>query len=731
MAIQLYKLGRFAFRRRRLVAGIWLALLVLFGVGAATLSGPTSNAFTIPGVESIKALDVVSDKLGIAADNASARVVFTVDGDETLTDGANRQAIESAVAQLSQLDHVTAVTDPYQAQGVSQDGQTAYASVSYDVEAIDVTDADREALTEAGRSVETAGIQAEFGGDATVGLPEQGAEEVLGVLLAAVVLAVTFGSLVAAGLPLLTAVIGVGMGLAGIAIATGFFELSSSTSALATMLGLAVGIDYALFIVSRYRHELLAGREPEEAAGRATGTAGSAVVFAGLTVIIALVALAVVNIPFLTAMGLAAAGTVALAVVIALTFLPALLGFVGPRILGKRARGRLQREEEQSTPMGGRWGRGVVRHRLLALLLAVGALLAVAVPALDLKLGLPDDSTASPDTTQRKAYDQLSEGFGAGFNGPLLVVVEGNADTSTAAAAARLQSQIEGLDDVAAVAPPTVNQAGDTALLTVVPASGPGSDETKDLVSAMRDLAPGLRADTGVTLAVTGVTAITLDVAEKLNGAMLPYLLVVVGLAFVLLVLVFRSILVPLKATLGFLLSVIATFGAVVAIFQWGWLNDLLGVESTGPIISILPIFLIGVLFGLAMDYEVFLVTRMREEYVHGATPNDAIVGGMKHGTRVVTAAALIMISVFAGFVLSDEPIIKTMGFALAFGVAVDAFLVRMTIVPAVLSLLGRSAWWLPRWLDKALPNVDVEGEQLTKLLDPDTDEVRRDPVPA
>jgi RND superfamily putative drug exporter len=726
VATLLYRLGRFAFRRRGLVTLGWVLLLALFGVGAATLSGPTSDAFTIPGVESIKAFETLEDKMGMAADNAGARVVFTVDEDATLAEGDQRAAVEQALAQVAEGPHVVSVTDPFVENGLSEDGQTAFAQVAYDVQTIDVTDADREALFDAGRSAESADVQVEFGGDATQGVPEQSAAEVIGLVIAALVLALTFGSLVAAGLPLLTAIIGVALGVSGVTIATGFTELSSSTPTLALMLGLAVAIDYALFIVSRYRHELFLGRDAEEAAGRAVGTAGSAVVFAGLTVVIALAALSVVGVPFLTAMGLAAAGTVAVAVLIALTLLPAVLGFAGLRILGKRGRARLEQEETAKAPFGARWGRTLVRHRLIALLVTAGTLLVVAVPALDLKLGLPDESTAAPDSTQRKAYDQLSEGFGPGFNGPLLVLIEGSGDGGAVEATAQAQQAIAGLGDVVAVAPPQFNGAQDTAVMTVIPGSGPAADATQDLVNYIRDLAPDLRTGTGATLAVTGVTAVTLDVADKLNAAMLPYLLVVVGLAFLLLLLVFRSVLVPLKAVLGFLLSVVATFGAVVAIFQWGWLSGLFGVESTGPIISLLPIFLIGVLFGLAMDYEVFLVTRMREEYVHGASPDEAVVGGMRHGTRVVTAAALIMISVFAGFILSSESIIKTMGFALAFGVAVDAFLVRMTIVPAVLSLLGRSAWWLPRWLDRLLPDVDVEGEKLTRELE---DAPVREPV--
>ncbi|GAA0500416.1 membrane protein [Paractinoplanes deccanensis] len=702
MATLLYRLGRFSFRRRRRVTVAWLLLFAILGVGAATLSGPTSDAFSIPGTESSRAMEVIKEKMGGGGDTASAQVVFTVDGGTKLTDTDQQAALKRAVTALRGAPDVAAVTEPT----MSADKQTAYASVTYTVAAGGVTEHDREALYAAGRTAEPAGVEVEFGGTATQAAEAGGATEAIGVVVAAVVLVITFGALVAAGLPLLTAIASVGVGMLGIQIATGFLDLSGSTSALATMLGLAVGIDYALFVVSRYRHELAEGRSKEDAAGRAIGTAGSAVVFAGLTVIIALAALSVAGIGFLTSMGLAAAGTVAVAVLITLTLLPALLGFAGDKILAKR-----RRRSATGMPFGERWARFVVRRRVPALLLAAGVLAVIAVPAADLRLALPDDSTAAVDSTQRKAYDQLAEGFGAGFNGPLIVVVEAPTGRATGAAQAATKV-ISGLDDVVMVAPPTVNKAGDTALLTVIPASGPSSEATHDLVTAIRD-----HTVPGATLAVTGTTAINIDVSEKLNDALIPYLAVVVGLAILLLMLVFRSVAVPVKATLGFLLSVAATFGAVVAVFQWGWLSGLLGLDSTGPIVSIMPIFLIGVLFGLAMDYEVFLVTRAREEFVHGASPDEAVISGVRHGARVVTAAALIMISVFAGFILADDAIIKSLGFALAFGVAVDAFLVRMTIVPAVLSLLGRSAWWLPRRLDRVLPDVDIEGAKLGREL--------------
>ncbi len=384
---------------------------------------------------------------------------------------------------------------------------------------------------------------------------------------------------------------------------------------------------------------------------------------------------------------------------VTLTLVPAILGFAGRRVLPRRPL-----RNAGKMPFGERWARGVVKHRWVALILSIGVLAAVALPAADLKLALPDDSTAAPASTQRKAYDQLAAGFGPGFNGPLIVVATGRFE--------EVRQAITKLDDVVVVTAPVLDRAGDTAMLTVVPASAPTSDATKALVQRIRDLP--------LPVAVTGTTAINIDVSDKLTSALVPYLVIVVGLAFVLLMLVFRSILVPLKATLGFLLSVAAAFGALVAVFQKGHLAGLIGLDTTGPIVSIMPIFLIGILFGLAMDYEVFLVTRTREEFVHGAAPDDAVVTGMRHGARVVTAAALIMMSVFAGFILADDPIIKGLGFGLAFGVAVDAFVVRMTIVPAVLSLLGRAAWWLPRPLDRLLPDVDVDGEGLARHLAPE-----------
>jgi putative drug exporter of the RND superfamily len=711
MATYLYRLGRFSFRRRRLILALWLAALALLGVGAATLSGPTSDEFKIPGTEAQEAMDLLGQRFpGAGADGAQARVVFAAPAGEKLTDARNRAAVAETVAQLKTGAQVAAVSDPLQGT-INQAGTVAYAQVTYKVAATALTEADREALTEATEAGRDAGLAVEAGGDAVQEQGGPGNSEILGILVAAVVLVITFGSLVAAGLPLLTAILGVAAAVLGIQIVSGFVDLGSNTSTLALMLGIAVAIDYALFIVSRYRHEITIGRRAEEAVARAVGTAGSAVTFAGLTVFIALAALTVVNIPVLTEMGLAAAFAVVVAVLIALTLLPALLGFAGKRVMGRRGR---DPEAGATRPSAGlRWARFVTRRPVAVLVAAVLGLVVLAIPALDLRLGLPGDNMAGAETTQRKAYDMLTDGFGPGFNGPLTVVVDAASSPDPQNAAATAAGAIKGLAGVVTVSPPALNPAGDTAILQVIPATAPDSPETEALVHAIRDQNDGLRERTGADLSVTGTTAVDIDMSDKMGSALVPYLAVIVALAFLLLTLLFRSILVPIKAIAGFLLSVIATFGAVVAVFQWGWLDGLFGIDQAGPIMPMLPIFLIGIVFGLAMDYEVFLVSRMREEHVHGTPPTEAVVNGFAHGARVVTAAAIIMVSVFSGFILSPESFIKSIGFALAAAILFDAFVVRMTIVPAVMTLLGRRAWWLPRWLDRVLPDIDVEGEKL------------------
>ncbi len=689
--------------------------------------------FAMPGIESQEAFDLMEERFpGAAADGATARVVFVSPNGEKVTATENKKAVEAAIAELGDGTQVESTVDPYEAGAVSEDGLTAYTTVTYEVDAAGLTDASRSHLEESLEHARDSGLTVEAGGDAMedMGGPS-GTAEAIGISVAAVVLLITFGSLAAAGLPLLTALIGVGISLFAITALAGPLGLADTTSTVAIMLGLAVGIDYALFIVSRYREERAKGRTAQEAVALATGTAGSAVVFAGLTVVIALAGLSVVGIPMLTEMGLGAAGAVVVGVLIALTLVPAFLGFWPNAILTRKDRkarraGGTPRETRKVNG-GTRWASFVLRRPLPVLLAAVAGLGALALPMTDLQLGMPGDEAKSTQTTQRRAYDALAEGFGPGFNGPLTVVVDAKDADDPKAAAGTVSERIAGTEGVVSVSPAQFNESGDTAVFSVVPTTAPTGQETKDLVNTIRGDRPGIESEAGATFEVTGTTAMNIDVSEKVQSALVPYLLVVVGLAVILLLVVFRSILVPLKAAAGFLLSVLASLGAVVVVFQQGHGADLLGVETTGPIMSLMPIFLVGIVFGLAMDYEVFLVSRMREAYVHGERPAQAVTSGFQHSARVVVAAALIMIAVFSGFIGDSDAMIKMIGFGLASAVLLDAFVVRMAIVPAVLALLGERAWWLPKWLDRILPRVDVEGEALTRPAESEAEPAEKD----
>ncbi|AXK34001.1 MMPL family transporter [Streptomyces armeniacus] len=727
MATFLYRLGRWAFRRRRAVALLWVAVLAAVTLGAMNASEAPDDSAKMPGIESQKAFDLINERFpGSEAEGASARIVFIAEDGRKVTSAENRAAVDRLVADVADGPQVADVVSPFDGQGVSKDGSTAYASVTYDVKEDDVSEAGKKELEGAVERVRDSGLTVEVGGTVLVTEPGAGMGEVMGVMIAAVVLLVTFGSLAAAGLPLITAIVGVAVSLASITALANVFGLSSTTGELSMMLGLAVGIDYSLFVVARYREERAKGRGAHEAAGLAVGTAGSAVVFAGLTVVIALAGLSVVGVPMLTKMGLGAAGAVVTGVVIALTMVPALLGFWPDAVLARRVRkgGTAARTDQGPAAearetgkenRGTRWARFVLRRPVPVLLVSVVGLGALAIPAMDLQLGMPGDEAKPTSTTERRAYDALADGFGPGFNGPLTVVVDARDSDDPKAAVSAVSGKLAGTEGVVSVSPPRFNAAKDTAVLSATPSTAPTSERTKDLVHTIRDERPATESATGAAFEVTGTTALNIDVGQKMQDALIPYLAVVVGLAFLLLLVVFRSVLVPLKAALGYLLSVLAALGAIVTVFQHGHAAGLFGVEQTGPIMSMMPIFLVGIVFGLAMDYEVFLVSRMREAYVHGEPPGQAVVSGFGHSAQVVGAAALIMMGVFAGFMTGGETMVVMVGFGLAVAVLFDAIVVRMAFVPAVLALLGKSAWWLPRWLDRLLPRVDVEGEALTR----------------
>jgi RND superfamily putative drug exporter len=710
MAQLLQRLGRFSFRRRRVVLTAWVSLLVVVAGAALSAGGAFTSDFSIPGTESQKANDALAAKLP-ATKGATGRIVFAAPKGKRLT-GDARQTLQAALGTIGHSAGVASITDPFGAGTVSKDGRIAYADIRFKDATADLTDTQRAPIAAAAAKATAAGLQVGVTGDAAPASATGGAGEGLGILVAFLVLFITFGSLLTAGMPLLTAVIGVGIGLTGILTAAAFTGLSSAVVSLAAMLGLAVGIDYALFIISRYRTIARRGGDLESAAGQAAGTAGTAVVFAGSTVVIALVALIVTGVPFMAAMGIAAAATVAIAVLIAITLVPALLGFAGPRALkGKRSAGA----EAASTTMGLRWVNLILRFRLAVIaLVALGAVI-LASPVLHMNLGLPDDSSKPAGTPQRLAGDLLTEGFGDGFNGQLTLVAEMPAGSDGKAAASQISARLAKLDDVESVAPATVTSDGSTAVITVTPSSGPSSTQTKNLVRAIRDQHATLTTGTDAQIAVTGKTAINIDVADKMGASLIPYLAVIVILAFLLLMIAFRSILIPLTAVAGFLLTIGAALGVMVVVFQEGTGAGLIGVSETAPIVSLTPVIIIGILFGLAMDYQVFIVSGMKEARSHGVAHQESIRLGFRHSARVVTAAGLIMIGVFSGFILPDDPIIKSIGFTLAAGIVIDAFLIRMTLIPALMSLLGERVWAMPRVLQRVVPNVDIEGANLTR----------------
>ena len=758
MATLLYRLGKTAYRRWPLFIAAWLIAMIGVVSVAGAFSKPMSDAFSIPGIPSERAADLQSELFAGAPDafdQASVKVVVAAPEGELLSDPANKADVDALVADLSALPQMpdgsdqtkpvpanpvdaaadlrTQLTESADKSGsdlakaeadasaispLSEDGRVGTVTWDFDVETVaDVKPSTIESLEDTMAESRDQGLQVEANGSGTTGMPEIGGKsELIGIAVAVLVLILTFGSLVAAGLPVLTALFGVGLGITGITAMTAFMDIGSTTPMLATMIGLGVGIDYALFILARYRSELDHTDDREEATGIAVGTAGSAVVFAGLTVLIALSALGVARIPFLTTMGIAAAATVLIAVLVALTLLPAVLGLMKSKAFGGRVRRTQPKRDDQGKLLnnGVRWARLVGRAPVAVVVLVVVGLGTLAIPLQGLHLAFPSDGTASSETTQRKASDLIADSFGPGRDAPLLLVVDGRAlDTADDRNAAydEVVAWATGQDGVTNAQIAGLNEKGSGAQILVTPEYAGDDPRTEQLLADLRAGQTEVEEQTTTQIGVTGLTAITTDVSKRLSEALPIYLAVVIGLAFVLLMLVFRSLLVPLTATFGFLLSVLATLGATVAVFQEG----AFGLMEGQPIVSFMPIFLIGLVFGLAMDYQVFLVTRMREAHVHGASTREAVIDGFRNSARVVAAAAVIMISVFAAFILIDEPIIKSMGFALAVAVFFDAFVVRMALIPALMYLLGEKAWYLPKWLDRILPNVDVEGEQLER----------------
>ncbi|UKF31909.1 MMPL family transporter [Clavibacter phaseoli] len=629
---------------------------------------------------------------------------------------SSRAQLESGAEQAELGRTLLGLTDGIGV--VSEDGSTAIVNVSFTDPRLELSEETKEEAIAHFQDSPVAGTSVDFATDLAQGVPEIfGIGEVVGLVFAAIVLIVMLGTLIAASLPIVTAVVGVGVGVTASLAFSGVVDMASVTPVLGVMLGLAVGIDYSLFIVNRHRKQMLAGTGVRESIGLANGTSGTAVVFAGSTVIVALLALNITGVPFLGLMGTVGAVCVLVAVLVAITLTPAVLGLAGTRVLRKRDRaaaaeaGSAAHPQEASKtlkPMSN-------ARAVLTVLGTVVALLVIAIPSLSMRLGLPDGSSEPAGSTSERAFTTVADEFGEGANGPLLVVADvpaGLADDDLLATQVEVAQALHDLDDVVAVAPVANTDDNTVLAFQVLPEEGPNSASTEELVQDIRAL-PEL--DGGITLGVAGQAATNIDISEALAAVLPLYLLVVVGLSLLILIVVFRSILLPLIATGGFVLSLFATYGLIVAVFQFGWGAGLIGLESPGPILSFLPVILVGILFGLAMDYQLFLASGMREAYVHGAEARLAVVQGFRAGRAVVTAAALIMVSVFGGFIFSESTIIRSIGFGLAFGVLLDAFVVRMLLMPALMHLLGRSAWWLPRWLDRILPDVDIEGAALER----------------
>lgn len=755
MSSVLYRLGRWAYRARRTVIAVWVAALVVLGGAAGLLNQGLDNNVTIPGTESQAALDRLAATFPQVSGTSAQVLVLAPEGVDVRDDAA-QDAVADAVTAYEDVDAVSTVVSPFvegNPDTFSDDDRAALITVQVEGEGPSIGDDVKEALSEATTEL-AAALPA--GWDATIGgqlyaneFPGMTLTEALGVLVALVVLILTLGSFVAAGMPIVNALLGVGISTILVFLATAFTPITATTPLLSLMLGLAVGIDYALFIVSRHRDQLLTGTDAEESTARSVATAGSAVVFAGLTVMIALVGLSVAGIPFLTVMGVAGAVAVGVSVLVSLTLVPAMLGFAGERLrpgTSRRARRRAARAEaavaaapapSAGTPASAAgdaesewaelpphhnrffagWVRNAARWPALTIVLVIAGVGALSLPALDLRLALPDAGSLPESNQARITYDRISDHFGPGANGPLIVTGSIVTSDDPLGLMEDIGDEIAQLDGVADVPLSTPNETADTGIVQVVPETGPTDVATADLVREIRSLQDHFLDEYGVELSVTGSTAVGIDVSDKLGAALLPFALFVVGLSLVLLTMVFRSVAVPIKATLGYLLSVGAAFGVVTMVFEHGVGADLLHVARLGPIISFMPIVLMGVLFGLAMDYEVFLVSRMREDYVHSRDALASIRTGFLGSAKVVTAAAVIMFAVFFAFVPEGDTNIKPIALGLAVGVFVDAFVVRMTLVPAVMQLLGDKAWWMPRWLDKALPSFDVEGEGLHREL--------------
>jgi RND superfamily putative drug exporter len=697
---------------KRVLLVFFVLMAILIAV-ATSVRGQFADSFTLPGAESQRAYDLLAERFP-GQSGSTAQIVFQIPEGSSFDDPAVQEQIESYFATVEELPHVDSIVSPYDAPyQISQNGTIAYATVNYDVQFDEISIPEAEELVDASAAASNEQVSIVPGGEVT-SITEQefgNTAELVGIIAAAIILLIAFGSVIAMGLPIATALIGLTVGFMGIFITTRWLDIATFAPQFAAMIGIGVGIDYALFIVTRFREGIHDGLTPREATGRALDTAGRAVIFAGSVVVISMLGLSAVGIKFVAALGVAAAIVVATAVLVAFTVLPALLTLVGTRIDKWSVRRPGSKDKPQGEPFGRKIAKRIQANPWRYAILSAGFLVLLALPVLKMDLGFPDAGANPSDYNTRQAYDLLTEGFGEGFNNPLVVVLDNTngVQQETIDAVTGAVAEIPG---VVQVAQPFTNEAGDTTVITVIPTGDANSSEVKDVVHELRDTAlPAAVGESGTTAYVGGGTASFLDFSEKMVERTPWVFVVIIGLSFILLTIVFRSPVIALKAAIMNMLSIAAAFGVIVAVFQLGYGHKIFGIEETQPIAVFLPIFLFAILFGLSMDYEVFLLSRIREFWAHGRDTSDAVADGLAVTARVITAAAAIMIFVFLAFVMNPIPVVKQMGFGLAVAILIDATIVRLILVPSTMEILGERNWWFPAWLDRITPHVNIEGK--------------------
>ncbi|SCS39814.1 MMPL family transporter [Staphylococcus caeli] len=713
MAKFLYKLGSFIAKHKWWSVIAWVVLLAAIIIPLTVSAPKFDNDITMNGLQSLDTNKKIEDEFNQDSEKAQIRVVFKSDSDNGIVKQGITKDIKNTLKDIKDDDkEIKNISDPYENKQISKDKTTAFADINYDVSATSMTQKSKDNVQDKVNQLEDDhNVNVELMGTGMESTEMGGSSELIGIIVAFVVLLVTFGSFIAAGMPIISALLGLGTGVGIISLLTYAFDIPNVTLTLSVMIGLAVGIDYALFILFRYRQIMKTETNHIKAVGLAVGTAGSAVIFAGVTVIIAVCGLSLVGIDFLAVMGFASAISVLVAVLSALTLLPALISIFHKQIKPKHTKSEFDDDVET------KWSKFVVGKPLAAVLIGLIILVVAAIPISNMRLGIPDDGMKPEDSTQKQAYEIISDKFGEGYNGQIAMLVNVKDQKDNPQALQRdlqaLTKDINKMDNVDMATPPQLSENKDYALVAVIPEKGPNAESTNDLVHDLRDYNKDAKDKYGFKTEVSGQSVINIDMSQKLNEAIPLFAGVIVALAFILLMVVFRSIIIPLKAVLGFVLSLVATLGFTTLIMQEGFMSSLFGVDTTGPLLAFLPVIAIGLLFGLAMDYEVFLMSRIHEEYSKTHNNEHSIKVGIKESGPVVVAAALIMFSVFIAFVFQDDVMIKSMGIALGFGVLFDAFVVRLLLIPALTQLFGKASWYIPSWLNRILPQFDIEGHAL------------------